>query len=608
VLESTPGVTELGLVDAARDGTPYEPVDPTDVLYVRGGAADLKLVLMNGSPVYAPFHIGGLINALDARVLRTANLHLGGASSRMDGGLSYIMELETRTGRGDRLRGEAGVDMLSARALLEGPLGDGASFLLSSRGVHGGGTGAWMMDRFPYGYGDAVARLDVRIAPGHTLTASTFWNHEEVRLDTVGASREQAWWGNRSGAVRYRGAFGGLDVMTTVGGGLFRTTLPLGGIRPLMSEGSASRIRMATDFERSVAGLRVFWGGSLERTEFEYRAYRQGGSRDSALVRTVALGDAGGVYAEALFNPLPRVTLRGGVRADGFTHADGIRLAPRLAATLLVTDRAAITLSAGQYSQYIRTPERSLVFLPNVSPDSGAGPPLTVAEASHVVLTITQDLGDGVRLGLEGFFKEFSGVHASPNRTTETSGVDIWIRRAGENLAGWLGYSLAWVWQVDPDRAPTTVSFAGRHLITSGVSGPLVGNGAFDIRLSYGAGLPFTAVPEPPVGGPGFSVMATEGASHVPDRGSLLAAGANPDVPAIATEPQDPFIRVDAQVSHTFNGSWGTFNFNVTPYLKVINALNRRDAVFYHYDRNAGQAQPLAGLPVMPILGMEWRF
>ena len=65
-LEATPGVAELGLAEAAKEVPNRDPVDPADVLWVRGGTADLKLVLMNGAPVYAPFHIGGLIHALDA--------------------------------------------------------------------------------------------------------------------------------------------------------------------------------------------------------------------------------------------------------------------------------------------------------------------------------------------------------------------------------------------------------------------------------------------------------------------------------------------------------------------------------------------------------------
>ena len=45
------------------------------------------------------------------------------------------------------------------------------------------------------------------------------------------------------------------------------------------------------------------------------------------------------------------------------------------------------------------------------------------------------------------------------------------------------------------------------------------------------------------------------------------------------------------------------------PSLRILNALNRRDALFYHFEpwRNDGP-QPLADLPVLPLVGLEWRF
>ena len=79
-------------------------------------------------------------------------------------------------------------------------------------------------------------------------------------------------------------------------------------------------------------------------------------------------------------------------------------------------------------------------------------------------------------------------------------------------------------------------------------------------------------------------------------------------VTLLGTEPHEPYIRVDAQVSRTFDSEIGDFAFHWMPYLKVINALNRRDAIFYHYNRDVGQAQPLADLPIVPIAGMEWKF
>jgi hypothetical protein len=598
VLESTPGVTELGLADAAREVPGHEPVDPADVLYVRGGAADLKLILLNGAPVYAPFHIGGLIHALDADVLRSATLFVGGAPARYDGGLSYVMDLESRAPRRDRLHGRFALDMLSGRALVEGPVGSRVGVLASGRTVHGMGSGAWDMSTFPYAYGDGMVRVDLRVAPQHVLTTTGFWNDEHVSLDTVAGVRQAANWGNRSGSLRYRGTIGDTEVLTTVALSRFRTLLPLSGIQPLLTEGTARRGRVTMDAERPIAGGRIFWGASADRTNFEYRAFRYGMPRDSALMQSEARGDVAGLYGEAAFLLLPRVRVRGGVRLDYFSEDSGLHFAPRFSATVLLTDRAALTLMGGLYRQYIRTPERSLVFLGPIVPEPTTGPALRVATSTHVVMALTQDLGEGVRLGFEGYYKEFSGLQARPDATTEASGVDIWVRRTQEGLSGWLGYSLSWVWAVETDRPRPSQAFSGRQLVSAGVLGDFFGSGVFDVRVSYGAGLPFTAIPEPDLSAPSFGVASP----------AFNVQLTSPEVPVLPAEPRDPFIRVDAQVARRFEGRVGDMDFLFMPYLRVLNALNRRDAIFYHYNRDAERAEPLAGLPIMPILGAEWRF
>ena len=594
-LEGGAGVAELGMQDAARD-VPGEPIDPQDVLYVRGGAADLKLVLLNGAPVYAPFHIGGLINALDSDILRSADLYVGGAPARYDGGLSYVMDIETRSGRTAEPHGELGLDLISGRALLEGPVGESLSTLVSTRVVHGQGSRALVESVFPYAYGDALARIDYEFAPAHVLTLTGFWNHERVDLDSIGDAPQSARWGNRAGSLRYRGTMRGNEVLATLALGRFRTMLPLGGLRPLTSEGTAFRTRFGVDMERSFAGGRLFWGGSVERIAFEYLAYQQGSSRDSSLASTSMHGEVAGLYGEAAFSVVPRVRLRGGLRADVFSHLSSVHVAPRLAATVLLTDRASLTISGGQYRQYVRSPERSLSSIGSL-PEPGSDSPLKVAEATHVVLGLAQDFGEGIRLGLDGYFKEFVGLEADDDVRTHSSGIDLWLRRNTGSFRGWLGYSLSWVWTVE-DGNRNSNSFRGRHLINAGVSGPIVGRGLFDVRVAYGAGLPYTAIPEPEVATPSFAIMGD----------GPIAALSNSEGTPLPREPNDPYIRIDAKVSRPFEGRVRDFEFEIVPYVRVINALNRRDAVFYHYSSDAGRAEPLADLPILPVLGMEWKF
>ena len=600
-LESTPGVAELGLADVAQDIPGSEPIDPSDVLYVRGGAADLKLVLLDGAPVYAPFHLGGLISALETDWLRNATLYLGGAPARFDGGLSYVLDLESRAGRTGRTHVEVGADMLAAHVRAEGPIVAGAGYLAGARTVHGFGAEPFFHEVFPYNYGDAIARLDIPLGDGQ-LSATGFWNRETVRLDSTARGTGIAEWGNRAASLRYRGRFFGSTALLTVAGGTFTTAIPLGGIRSLVTEARSARGRVAADFERRVGPVRFGYGVSIDRMTFDYSASAQQAGTDSVLLRAHGEGDSGGAYIDASFNIVRGLRVRAGLRGDAFALIDDVRMAPRVSTTLALGERAALTVAAGRYHQYVRAPEEEIIFVGSAVRDTIATPPMTVARGSHLAVHLAQDLGDAMYLGLEGYYKHFEGLPSAVSDEADASGLELSVRRAGARISGWFGYSLAWVWSTDRDRyAPDPRPFAGRHLISAGVGGPIIGAGAFDVRVAYGSGLPYTAIPEPEGTPPVFAVAGY-------DEEITTSAAAIPSTPR--DEPDEPYLRVDARIAHTWSGSVQGVAFDFTPYLKLLNALNRRDAIFYHYDRTpAGtELRPLAALPVLPILGLEWRF
>jgi hypothetical protein len=601
VLESTPGVAEMGLAEMAREIPGNEPPDPSDILYVRGGTADLKLVLLDGAPVYAPFHLGGLINPLDPDLLRRATLFLGGAPARYDGGLSYVMDLETRAGRQNREHAALAADLLSTHLTLEGPIVGGVSYLAGGRAVHGLGAQAFTggAGSFPYLYADALGRLDVDLGRHGRITTTGFWNRESVRLDSLSGYQSEAIWGNGAGAIRYRGDIGRSAADITVGVGTFRTQLPVGGLRPLMTDGIARRVRVGINLDRPVGDAHLQYGLQFDRLKYEYRAWPRPRTihDDSLVLQANGAGEVAGAYLDGSWQLSTKLQVRAGMRADIFSLDPKPRLAPRMAATWILTDRASLTLAAGQYRQYVRASGQTLTAIGTVEPDSLRRAPLNVASASHLVLTLDQDLGEGIRLGVESFYKDFRGLPSPEGEHAQASGLDLWVRRANGRLTGWLGYSLAWIWSVDDNAAHR--NFAGRHLVSAGLAGPLGNQGGFEMRVAYGAGLPYTAIPEPETP-PVFSTLRV--------RGSDLET--NDDVPVVPVSPTDPYLRVDMQVARTFMADVRGFAFALTPYFKVMNALNRRDALFYHFDRNAEapETRPLAPLPILPILGIEWKF
>jgi hypothetical protein len=508
------------------------------------------------------------------------------------------MELESRSGRRGAPHARFGSDLLAANGSIEGPLGPRISYLAAGRAVHGWGTDAFFVGRFPYGYADGLARVDLAIGDSAALSVSAFWNRENVLLDSIMGREQMADWGNDAASVRYRTTYHGTDAMLTLATGEFTTGLPLGGVLPLMTSGISERSRATADFERDLGPGRVFFGFSHDRLGFEYRAESRSPLGDSLLVRSRADGTISGAYLDGTVNLLGRVRLRGGVRADHFSLQPGVRVAPRLAATMLLNDRATLTLAGGQYRQYVRQPGRGLVFLGTPVPDSAGGPALTVAEATHFVVSLGQDLGESLRLGVEGYYKLFDGLPSTQDGEAQASGVDIWLRRSEGQLRGWLSYSLGWVWSMRDAKPRPLQSFAGRHLVSTGLAGPFPGGGTFDLRVSYGAGLPYTAIPESEASSPVFTAAFRE----LPQFDEI------PGRPEAPTDPDQPYLRIDAELERTWRARVGTFEFAVTPYLKVLNALNRRDALFYRFDKDVGSPEPLAGLPVLPLVGVQWSF
>ncbi len=224
-LDLTPGVGDPALAAAVRALPGNDPASATDVLYLRGSTADMKLVLLDGAPVYTPFHVAGLMPGFEPALLGAAALHRGGAPARYDGGLTHILDLRTRSPRRDRLRASAAIDLLTASGAVEGPLGARGGFLASARGLHDVGTGPLGGDR-PYGYSDLLLAAEYEPRDDHRMGITAFRNSEAVLLDYE-AAPDDATWSNRALSLSYEGATGSARVRALAAVSDYDASLPL---------------------------------------------------------------------------------------------------------------------------------------------------------------------------------------------------------------------------------------------------------------------------------------------------------------------------------------------------------------------------------------------
>lgn len=609
-LEGSTGMVESGLAQVVRALPGRDQAEPTDVLLMRGSAADLKLVLLDGAPVYTPFHLGGLVESFDPQALGRASLFLGGAPAHFDGGLSYIMDLQTRRPREDRLRLRAGADLMTSRMLVEGPaLGGG--LMIGSRMIHDLGTAVLGRGDSPYGYGDLVARGAWGEPRGHGAFITGFWNRETVRLDLAQLSHDQgAAWGNMALSTGVHGTLG--KAFSEIRGAVSRyeARLPVADSIPLFATSRTRRIRITGDLSHPWGPGSLRLGGVLDHMASDYNATgvdEEGNPVASALAVD---GTTLGFYGEGSREVGSSVQLRGGLRLDHFSQESGVRLAPRMALSWLLTDNAVLTLAAGRYHQLSSLSsaqvEESLsegANAPQSSASSRMGR-LTVGTADHLVMSLDQILLPGLRLGIEGYMKRFSGVLQTSGPNLNASGVDLRVAREGERASGWLGYTLTWFWASGDGFLGQEERFSGRHLLSAGLSTRISQRTGLRIRVGYGDGLPYTSIPIFP--GEAGDNPALEGPGGLENRFELDGDNLLNQAPGLAVGPDQGFLRVEGELFAEWRTALGGTPLQLRPYLRVLNALNRRDALFYHFEPwRSSHPRPLAEMPVLPLLGVE---
>lgn len=618
-LEAAPGLAEAGLGDAVRAIGGSGSTDPARVLLMRGSTADQRLFLLDGAPVYAPFHLGGLLEPFRIDLLSSAGHFVGGAPGRYDGGLSYILDLRTRPGDHETLHGSAFLDLLGGGAALEGPVGERGSFLASARSLHDLGQPVLGATRSPFGYGEVLFRGDAEIGPGQRLTTTGFWNREEVRLrlpvaaggDPSASRPHEARWGNEALSIRYAGGSKATEVRTTLAASRYHAGLPLDVEDLAYAAARTVRVSGLTEVGRAIGPWRLGLGVSAERIEHRSRARIVAGdsiTEGHGRARTDALA----LYAQGERSLGPDLHFSGALRFDHFPGAGGLRVAPRGALTWALSDAADLTLSAGRFYQLPRGAELEVgVALGDPAGVTAGHGLFQPATATHVVLSLDQRLSTGVELGLDGFVKGFRDLPGVEDGVLRSSGLDLRVRRSGDDLTGWLGYSLAWFWtpgEGGPDGGSSaetafggTEEFAGRHLLTAGVDGRLGSGWGVQLQISWGDGLPYASVP--------LESGQTAVAPSTPFQTVIDQSGAA-DPPTDRRIPTlDGFLRLDLELSREWELTWDGRSGSLRPYLRVLNAVSNRDALFHYFDPwRSPEVQSLADRPFLPLVGAELRF
>lgn len=108
--------------------------DGTTDLFVRGGAADQNLVLLDGAPVYNTGHLFGFLSVFNPDVLDKVESINGAFPAEYGGRLSSILDVTSRSSFPTKTQVKGNIGLLASRLMIEQPiLKDKLSFTLAGR-------------------------------------------------------------------------------------------------------------------------------------------------------------------------------------------------------------------------------------------------------------------------------------------------------------------------------------------------------------------------------------------------------------------------------------------------------------------------------------------
>ncbi len=582
------------------------------MLIVRGsGPADTG-VFIDGTSVPLAYHFVGLTSVFPSEVLEKIEFYPGNFGTEFGRHMGGVVDVRLRSPK-KTWGGLLQFDLLDGRFLLEGPISSKTRFLVAGRrswvdawlGPVMKGTGADLTVA-PVYY-DSQAVLEHDVTPTTTARLVAFGSSDRMKLlfssppagdPITGLSvmtrffRLQARTDTRFGdSARWINMVSwGIDEgRQEIGDRYLDITL-----RPLNAR---------SDLRAKLADGITFIGG----LDFHYVTTHvdlflppmpQPGDAPSPFFARPATALAfnakwfrPAAYATLELTPAKGLKLLPGVRADWTSDTSQWTFSPRGIARWDVTPTFPRTTLKGGVGLYHQPPEPYQSVAPYGTPG------VKVNRATHYALGFEQEITRFLEVSVEGFYKDLQSlVVQSDAATSAASGTtfsNAGSGRAfgGELLArykndgrffGWIAYTLSRSERKDsPSGATRAFEYDQTHILTALGSYKLGEGWQLGARWRYVTGSPYT----PLVGG--IADLDAGGYSAI--------AGAPWSARSAA------FHRLDVRIEKTWKISGGS----VSAYLDLQNAYNRKSPEGRSYNYNYSKSQPLAGLPILPVIGLR---
>lgn len=577
---------------------------------LRGAAWNESRAYIEGTTVPLLYHLGGVKSAFNSRLLSRIDLYPGNYGTSYGRGVGGVVSAKVRDPARDRLHALAELSVIDSSALLEMPLGANAAVAVAGRRSNVG----LFYDAFAPKSSFSVAAVPtyydyqglgwIRLSRHHELRIMAYGSQDSIRLlfanpsDFDPAIRDRA-----DFSMGYRRVQTSLDstlssrvkqhLQLTYGYTHMRQIL--GGANAELSENdlfsrgewnfrvsNRARINIGYDFEfLNLSGYYV--GNRPPQAEGEAN---NGGASGEKLIDMSDLDTIRafrpGAYTEIELNPTKSLLLIPGIRIDRYSDQGAWTLDPRLSARYELSERLSVKWGLGVYSQNPQYYE----LLPKLG-----NPNLKPYHAQQYSAGFEHRPTDTLSWGLEGFYKRLSNrVVSTPGGQSpyflnygvgKIYGIELFARYAGERLNGWLAYTLSRSERQDRTDPWRLFEADQTHILALTANYRLGRGWEAGARFRLTSGNPYTPVV--------YAVFDVNSGVYQP----LNAA------PYSARNPM--FQQLDLRIEKL----WDLGRVRLAGYLDVQNVYNAKNYEGFDYSYDYQQRQRIAGLPLLPNLGLR---
>jgi hypothetical protein len=176
--------------------------------YVRGGASDQNLILLDEATVYNASHLLGFFSTFNSDAIKDVSIYKGGMPAEYGGRLSSVLDIKMNDGNSKDYTVQGGLGLIASRIKVEGPIvQDKGSFMVSARRTYidvflKGSSDTTLKGSSLYFY-DINAKANYHFDDQNAIYLSGYFGKDVLGLkNTFGTN-----WGNSTGTIRFNHLF-----------------------------------------------------------------------------------------------------------------------------------------------------------------------------------------------------------------------------------------------------------------------------------------------------------------------------------------------------------------------------------------------------------------